>query len=163
MQANNLTTIELHKEDMKFAAGHYTIFSPDERETLHGHTFNVFAAITAEVDENGMAFNYDVYKTKLRDLCRSLSQIFLIAGNSPYQKIEEDGDYIYIHFAEEKIPFLKRDVKILPMRNISVEELSQWFIKQLTNQEDLEKYAIHAIKIKVYSGPGQAGTAVWHR
>lgn len=162
IMTENLTVIELHREDMKFSAGHYTIFSPTERERLHGHNFSVYAAISARVDENGMAFDYDIYKTKLRELCRGLSECFLLAGNSPYQRIEEDGDYIYIHFHHEKIPFLKSDVQILPLRNISVEELSQWFIDQLLHDEALiKKYAIKSILIKVFTGPGQAGSAFW--
>ena len=45
------TTIELHKEAMKFSAGHFTIFGPDRREPLHGHNFTVKAEITAEIQK----------------------------------------------------------------------------------------------------------------
>ena len=54
--AQQITTIELFKEDMKFSAAHYTIFSATERETLHGHNFNVHAAITAQIHDLGMLF-----------------------------------------------------------------------------------------------------------
>ncbi len=157
-----LATIELDKEDMKFAAGHYTIFSSTHREKLHGHNFRVFAAITAEVNENGMTLDYDIYKSILRKLCKDLSEWFLIPGNSPHQRLEEDGDYLYVHFNDEKIPFLLKDVKILPVANITVEELSTWFIQQL-NQElaNISKHTVHRMLIKVYSGPGQCGSAEW--
>jgi len=158
------STIELHKENMKFAAGHYTIFSPTHREKLHGHNFQVFAAITAEVNENGMTFNYDVYKQRLRALCKELSEWFLIPGTSPYQHLEEEGDYLYVHFNQEKIPFLKKDVKILPIANITVEELARWFIIQLTeNPEELNTHHVQSLLIKVYSGAGQSGSALWER
>jgi 6-pyruvoyltetrahydropterin/6-carboxytetrahydropterin synthase len=157
-----LTTIELFKEDMKFSAGHYTIFSPTHREKLHGHNFTVYAAITASVDNNGMAFDYDIYKERLRGLCRGLSEFFLIAGASEYQRIEEDGDCIYVYFHDEKIPFLKRDVLILPLKNITVEELSGWFVEELSRDKgELERYNIQNITVKVYSAPGQCAGAQW--
>ncbi|MBB71057.1 MAG: 6-pyruvoyl tetrahydrobiopterin synthase [Legionellales bacterium] len=160
----NLTTIELFKEDMKFSAGHYTIFSPTHREKLHGHNFTVYAAITAETNEFGMAFDYDIYKETLRKLCKSLSEFFLVAGASAHQTIEEDGDYLYVHFNNEKIPFLQRDVLVLPVKNITVEELSLWFINELTKEQaELDKHGIHEILIKVFSGPGQSGSAQWKR
>lgn len=154
------TTIELYKEDMKFAAGHYTIFSPTERETLHGHNFNVYAAITAEFDTLGMPFDYDVYKTKLRKICRYLNHYTLIAGNSPYQSLSEKGDYLEVRFAEETLIFLKKDIKILPLSNITVEELSRWFLDTLLNEMNAtEKNNIKQLVIKVYSAPGQCASA----
>lgn len=155
------TTIELFKENMKFSAGHYTIFSPTHRESLHGHNFNVYAAITAPIDENGMAFDYDIYKTKLRELCRNLRETFLIAENSPYQTIVHKDDMLWVHFHDEKIPFLQKDVTLLPISNVTVEELSRWFIEQLIAETDFESYQIQKILLKVYSAPGQSGSAEW--
>lgn len=159
---NNLTTIELHTDGMKFASGHYTIFSAEHREKLHGHNFTVYAAITAEINENGMAFDYDIYKEKLRALCRGLSGHFLLPGNSPYQTIEHTDDFVIVHFNKEKIPFPKNDVLILPVRNVTVEDLAIWFIEQLVqNPEEIKQFHIKKILVKVFSGPGQSGSATW--
>jgi len=158
------TTIELFKEDMKFSAAHYTIFSATERETLHGHNFKVYAAITAGINDLGMPFDYDIYKEKLRGLCRELNQLTLIAGNSQHQQIEEAEDYTYIHFNNEKIPFLSKDIKILPVCNITVEELGRWFVERLTaDKKAIETYDITKIIIKIYSGPGQCADSKWER
>lgn len=156
------TTIELNKEYMGFNAAHFTIYSATERERLHGHNFSVFASLTAKVDDNGMTFDYALYKQKIRLLCDELSQYTLIADNSPYLRLEEEGDYLYVYFAEEKIPFLKKDVKRLPLRNITVEELSRWFIDKLSQDtQDLSRYGIQRIVIKVCSAPGQCGSYEW--
>lgn len=147
---------------MKFNAGHFTIFSATEREKLHGHQFNVQASIKAEVNESGITFDYGIYKKKLINLCKSLTEIFLIPGNSPHLKIIEEGAYLYLHFHKEKIPFLKKDVLILPIRNITVEELSEWFLNHLIkDQEEINSYGIQEITIKVLSGPGQSASATW--
>jgi len=160
--ATRLSTVEIFKENMKFVAGHYTIFSATERERLHGHTFNVYAAITSEVNDNGLTCDYHVYKEKVRQLCRDLNEYFLIAGQSPYQELKPQGEHLYVHYGEEIIPFLQKDVKVLPIRNTTVEELSHWFLEQLiADMQLIRDQKIHALEVKVYSGPGQCASASW--
>lgn len=158
-----LSTIELYKENMKFSAGHFTIFSENKREKMHGHNYTVYAAITTLVTKNGLSFDYRFYKDKLLTLCRQLNESFLLPNQSPFLTIEEKGDYYYARFHREKIPFLKSDVTLLPVTNVTVEELSKWFISQLiTDKNELSKNAIRAITIKVSSSPGQSGSAQWN-
>lgn len=159
---NKTSVIELFKEDMKFPAGHFTVFSATEREPLHGHNFTVYASLTATLDDNGMVFDYDIYKEKLRNLCKSLGHVFLLAGQSPHLTIEEEGDYYHVFFNGEKIPFLKKDAKILPITNTTIEALAAWFVEELTrNPAELKQHRISALTIKVSSGPGQWGSATW--
>jgi 6-pyruvoyltetrahydropterin/6-carboxytetrahydropterin synthase len=55
-------------------------------------------------------------------------------------------------------------VKILPIHNVTVEELSNWFIQQLiADKKELETNKIKDIKVKVFSGPGQSGSAAWEK
>lgn len=122
-----LSTIELSKQRLGFSAGHFTIFSATEREALHGHNYQVCCAITSQVGELGLSFDYRYYKDQIAERCKQVDEIFLIPQDSPYLKIEEQENYYFIHFNKEKIPFLKQDVKFLPLVNISVEELSHWF------------------------------------
>lgn len=160
---SEITTIELSKEDFEFASGHFTIFSPTVRERLHGHNFHVAAKIDTEIiPDRGMAFDYGVYKNFLRQLCKKLDSYFLLPTNSPYLRIEEEGDYYYAYFHEDKIPFLKKDVLLLPLRNISIEELAKWFVEQLTSDEvSISRYRVVGILIQVFSGPGQSACASW--
>ena len=159
-----LATLELHKEFMKFSAGHFTVFSATHRENLHGHNFRVFAALTMPVGDNVMTVNYNYYKKKLKALCQSLNNFFLIPTQSPHLVIHEEADAWCVHFAEERMRFLKRDVLCLPLRNITVEELSFWFVEQLlSDQHDMSEHQVQRISIKVYTGPGQAGRTDWTR
>lgn len=159
-----LTTLELTKPYLEFSAGHFTIFSATRREKMHGHNFNVHATILAEVQDNGMAFDYVIYKTKLLELCKKLNGFFLLPKHSPYFKIEEQADYYYGHFNQEKIPFPKTDVIILPIRNVTIEELATWFLEQLIqDKSSIEEHLIHGITIKVYSSPGQCASATWEK
>ena len=147
---------------MKFSAGHFTIFSATERENLHGHNFNVYISLTANILENGMCFDYGIYKKRINDLCREWNEIVILPGQSKYLKISEEDNYIYAYFNNEKIPFLKRDVIILPIENATVEDFSYLMLNKLiSNPEELNSFQIKEITVKVFSGPGQCGSANW--
>lgn len=161
---NNLTVIELTKPYLEFSAGHFTMFSATHREKLHGHNFNVHAEFLAEIQDSGIAFDYMIYKKKLLALCQQLNGYFLLAGKSPYLKIEEQDEFYCGIFNNEKILLPKSDVIIMPIRNVTIEELANWFLQQLVNQkEEIQEYRIHKIRLKVYSAPGQGALAKWEK
>lgn len=160
---NNLTTIEIFGEQLSFSAGHFTIFSPTERERLHGHNYNISASIKAEVQEHGVAFNYEIYKEKIVALCQEINIYFLLPGESTLLKIEEKGKFYCVYFNGEEIPLLKSDTLILPIRNISLEEMSRWFLERLLeDKHSLKDYLIHEITLRVSSGHGRSASAHWH-
>ena len=95
-------------------------------------------------------------------LCKSLNQIFLMPKHSPYLSISEDETYYYFEFNGQKIPFLKEDVKILPVTNITVEELARYLVVELLkDKQSIAEHAIEKIKVKVFSAPGQSASYEW--
>lgn len=156
--------LELAKEDMKFSAGHFTIFSASERERLHGHNFSVQVSVDAIMQSNGMGFDYGIYKRRIRELCDAWDEYFILPTRSPYLNIEEAGEWLYAHFNGQKIPFLRSDVLLLPIENATVEEFSQLFLERLKgDSEEIERLGIQALTVKVFSGPGQCGVSFWAR
>ena len=159
-----IATIELAKESMSFSVAHFTIFSATERENLHGHNYSLHVSLEKQVKEIGLSFDYRVYKQKARALCKKLHQSLLLPSQSPFLKITIKDDYYHVNFAQEKLLFLKRDVQLLPLVNITVEELAYWFIEQLiSDPAELTKHHIQAITVKVMSAPGQGGSATWRK
>ena len=156
--------VEIHKEELSFSAGHFTIFSATEREDLHGHNYYVSVALETELAANGLSFDYRVYRSKLAEICNKLDRRFLLPEHSQFLKLEDTGDMWLAHFNNERIPFLKRDAMILPITNVTIEELSHWFLGHLLeNPAQLAEHAIQSITVKVYNGPGQSGAASWVR
>ena len=156
------TTIEISKEDLKFSAAHFTIFSATERERLHGHNFGVYVSVTAAVGENGMCFNYTELKSRVRTLCRELDEYTLLPAQSPHLEItENDGQYV-VGFNDETLYFTKKDTKLLPLRNTTVEEYSHYLLSRLVQDRAFfDPDTVRAIVLKVSSGPGQWGSASW--
>jgi 6-pyruvoyltetrahydropterin/6-carboxytetrahydropterin synthase len=164
MKKRYKTTVELQKESMKFSAGHTTIFSATEREPLHGHMYTVYLALTTWVEDNGMTFDYRYYKERINQVCRHLNQTFLMPQYSPFLTFAEDDEYYYFTFNHKKIPFLKEDVTLMPLTNITVEELSGWIVNELIkDKEELERHRIEHIVVKVFSAPGQSGSHEWQK
>ena len=154
-----LITLYIDKESHKFSAAHYTIFSADSRERLHGHNYGVSVRIVSPVGENGLSADYNVYKTRLKYLCDSLDEYTVLAANSPYQKIEEEGLYYRVKFARDEMLFLQSDTLVLPILNATIEELSGLLLQRLLLQcegEDLRE-----IELFVTSGAGQCASSIW--
>ena len=155
------TSIEIAKEDIHFAAAHFTVFSATKRENLHGHNFFVTATLSGPIDDGGLCFDYNIVKAKLRELCASLDETVLLPTESPYVDIEQDDDYVTAVFGRERLPFLRRDVKLLAVRNVTVEELANWFVAQLTATADFAELPVDALEVRVSSGPGQWAVSTW--
>jgi len=154
-------SIELAKEDMHFSAAHFTVFSESERENLHGHNFFVEATADGPIDDNGLCFDYNDLKTRLRSLCDSLDETLLLPADSPHLGIADDGSEVAVDFAGDTLRFPHRDVTLLPVRNVTVEELAHWFIGQLAADEGIAALPIDALTVRVSSGPGQWAEACW--
>ncbi|MCB1683361.1 MAG: 6-carboxytetrahydropterin synthase [Pseudomonadales bacterium] len=163
MTARRLTTIEISKDYLHFNAAHFTIFSSTEREDLHGHTFYVSAFIDSLVDEQGLAFDYNLVKARLASLCDSIDEKVLLPEFSPHLLLNQDDGYLVARFNGERMPFLPRDVLILPVRNITVEELAPWFLEGLLNDPAIAALDLVRVEIRVASGPGQWAGAQWHQ
>ena len=158
------TTIELFKEEMKFSAGHFTMFSATSRENLHGHNFTVFVALEGEVGAGGMLADYGGYKRWITERCRAWNETFMLPGASPWLRVERTDALVVAHFADEQIPFLPRDVTVLPVANVTLEELARLFGEGLCSDESrLATDRIHTVTVKCASGPGQWASWRWAR
>jgi 6-pyruvoyltetrahydropterin/6-carboxytetrahydropterin synthase len=154
------TTLYFNQGKFKFSAGHFTIFSATEREPLHGHNYTVEVMLTAEMQEPGITFDYRDVAEKLTQLCRQLSLQCLMPEKSPYLQITEDDQHYQITFNHESMWLLKSDVILMPLENITIETLSQWFVDQLTQDKlFLSQFPIKKIVIKVFNGPLHAASA----
>jgi 6-pyruvoyltetrahydropterin/6-carboxytetrahydropterin synthase len=154
-----LTTLHIDKESHKFSAAHFTIFSATERERLHGHNYSVSAMITAPMGSNGFSADYNVYKRRIKALCDQLDEYLILAGDSPHQRIGEEGAFWRVTFNGEDMLFRRDETRVLPIVNATVEELSHYLLRKLLEQcagEDIAE-----LQLCVASGPGQRGCALW--
>lgn len=161
---SNLKTIELRKDYFHFSAAHFTIFDATNRERLHGHNFRIAAKITGPTDDNGLCFDYVIYKDILKKLCRDLDEYMLLPEFSPHLSIEQKNDQYHVTHGGKTIFLPVEETIILPLRNITIEELSDYFLdKLLENQDLLQQLNIAAIEVDASSGPNQWCTSRWSK
>lgn len=161
MSQASLTRIDISKEYLNFSAGHFTIFSATERENLHGHNFQVRCAVAAEVGEDGMAFDYVLLKRVLKELCDDLDERVLLPELSPHLRLERSDGMVWALFGAERIPFLERDCLTLPIRNVTIEELSALLLAWLLDRPEIQGRGVRTIELGVSSGSGQWAFAHW--
>jgi len=155
-------TIEIHRDELKFSAGHLMTLSEHARESLHGHDYQLNVAFRTEVGSNGLAFDLREYREHLQTLCRELDYHFILPTHSPHIQLKEETNKWEIHFSNETFSFLKKDTVVLPITNVTLEELSWWFLQQLTQSpESLQNKGIHAIAVKIFNGRGESANCHW--
>jgi 6-pyruvoyltetrahydropterin/6-carboxytetrahydropterin synthase len=144
------SVIRLESPRFSFSSGHFTIFSAQRRERLHGHRFHVAVELTTEVGAEGLSIDYGVYKKKIEALCAELDEYMLLALKNPHLEVLHQGAHVQCSFAGKTFSLLTEDIKTLPVANITVEELSRWIHGQI----ELESGVV-ALVCEVASGPGQ--------
>ena len=83
----------------------------------------------------------------------------LLPEFSPFQTLETVDDEIHATFAGKVLKFPSDETWVLPIANVTVEELSHLLLNELLaaeNDEDLVE-----VELTVSSGSGQAGSAIW--
>jgi len=162
MQATRIT---IEKDYLHFSCAHFTIFNANSRENLHGHNYHIKCEFQAQVGADGLCFDYNLIKTALSELCDSLDEFTLLPEKSPFLTVERnaggDPNSVIAHFGEESIPFLARDIKCLPLSNVTIEELSRWLLEELAEKLALPSLPIEQLSLGVSSGEGQWALSYW--
>ena len=117
------------------------------------------AQLQCQVGDDGIAFDYSIAKRLFQEICDSLDETTLIPELSPHLEIQLEKPYVKVMFAKETMFFLERDITLLPVRNITVEELAYWLLDEVKERDTFKSLPIEEITVRVASGSGQWGVA----
>lgn len=164
MRDTKTMTLHFDEGKLKFSSGHFTIFSKTEREPLHGHNYTLNAEISLRLSEPGITFDYRIVEQKLAALCAQLNWHTLIAQRSPYLTLREDASQYHITFDQDTMSLPKKDVVMMPLDNITLETLSQWFVNELTQDTMfIKKFGVVSIRIITKNGPYHGSESKWEK
>lgn len=149
-----LTTLELAKESFHFSVAHFTLFSPTQRERLHGHNYSLRCRIRAQVGEDGLAFDYTDLKQALKDVCASMDEYTLMPESSPWLKVRTAERELTVEFDGARFVFPSGDVRLLPVANITLEALAQYLLDTLLERAEFDASRVASITLGVSSSPG---------
>jgi 6-pyruvoyltetrahydropterin/6-carboxytetrahydropterin synthase len=159
---SRLAIIEIDKSELKFSAGHFMIYDATEREHMHGHDYQISAAFNTRIISNGMSVDIRLFKQRLLTICKMLDYHFLLQGQSEFLRIEDQGDKWVCRTGRSEMVFLKEDAIVLPICNLTLEELSNWLVQQLIeNPAEIAEFGIVGMTIKVHNGRGESGGTTW--
>lgn len=122
----------LGKEDFKFSSAHFTLFSADRAERLHGHNYRVVVDLFApELDELGLLTDLRAVKEAIRSLCARLDEKTLIPDAGSLLETARSGGELTIRFADRRYVIPIADAILLPVANVTIETLARWLWGEL--------------------------------
>jgi 6-pyruvoyltetrahydropterin/6-carboxytetrahydropterin synthase len=150
--------VVLSKERFKFSSSHFTLFSEDQAESLHGHNYQVEVRVDFKKlnPESGLAAEFHSLKKTIDDCLLSLDEKILLPSLSPYLDIGETETNIEVKFHDKFYSFPKQDCLVMEIVNTSSECLSQWLFEEL-KEPMLQLGAMH-MSVSIFETPGQGVT-----
>ncbi|HKH47720.1 MAG TPA: 6-carboxytetrahydropterin synthase [Thermoanaerobaculia bacterium] len=146
--------IVLEKEDFKFSAAHFTLFSDGGAELLHGHNYRVRAELAgSDLDEEGLLVDIERFKKALRERCANLDSRTLLPAASGRVQWSRDGDAIEVVCGERRYRFPADDVLLLPLVNTSMELIARMLWEDLAPA--LKGSRVQDLAVSVEESSGQ--------
>jgi len=152
--------IFLEKEYFKFSCAHFLIFADGSKERLHGHNYHVEVEIEGDLSEAGLVIDFLDAKPVVRELCDFLDEHWLLPGEHPELRIEEQGDgHSSVVYRDARYLVPSDEVRVLPINNSSVENLSTWFGRELHRKlvDGFGDSQVRRLRVAISETPGQRG------
>lgn len=153
--------IVIAREQYKFSCAHMTVFPDGTKERLHGHNYTVAVAI--DVDSVALAdmIPFTPIKQALGELCAAFKERVLLAQHNPhFEIVRDDGKEFELRLCGERYVLPRGDVLLVPVDNISVEQLAAHVASVLRAKLSvLDAPHVQALEVTVEESPGQGASA----
>jgi 6-pyruvoyltetrahydropterin/6-carboxytetrahydropterin synthase len=152
-------SIEVAKDYFNFASAHFLIFADGNRESLHGHNYQVSVRMEGELDHAGVVLDFITFKPLIKRICDSLDHRTLIQTQSPLIKVRERAQEVELRYKRQKIILPRHDVILLPLANTSTELLAEHIAGQIRRQvrRRFPRSKIRFMEIGIEEARGQRG------
>ncbi len=156
-------SIEIYKEYLKFSAAHFLIFPDGSAERLHGHNYQVTAAIEARLSRHGLVIDFKQIKPIVRAIVDGLDEHWLVPGEHPELRVTRRDDGITeVRYRDAYYAAPSDDVIVLPINNSSAENFATWIGREMLSAlgRQFPDLDVREARITVEETAGQRG--VWH-
>ncbi|MBX8638932.1 MAG: 6-carboxytetrahydropterin synthase [Candidatus Thermoplasmatota archaeon] len=142
---------------IKFVAGHF-LPTIEKCSRLHGHNYAMGLIIEGEPDRNGIILDFIELKKAAHRIVDSIDHKMVLPSDGTSMKITKFGEEYTVKFNGKRYVIPASDVVILPLINVSAEELSRYFAFELKKIGVFGKN-IYSFTVIVSEGRGQE--ALW--
>ena len=123
--------IEIH--NMEFSAAHFLI-EHDKCSRMHGHNWRLSVVGEGEIDKNGFVMDFSEFKMVVRGVVVKYDRRILIPTENEQIKIKEIDSELELSVGDKSYVFPKRDCLLLPLSNVTCEELAVLFWNEIRNK-----------------------------
>ena len=156
-------SIDIHKENFRFSAAHFLIFPDGSAERLHGHNYRVFVEVDAALSRHGLVMDFKRVKPLVREMVDELDEHWLVPGQHETLRVATGPDgQVEVRYLERRYAAPAADVLVLPVNNISAENLATHLGRELRRRLEsaFDDVVIRTLRLAVEETPGQRG--VYH-
>ncbi|MBM3985966.1 MAG: 6-carboxytetrahydropterin synthase [Planctomycetes bacterium] len=153
-------SIDIQKEAFKFSAAHFLIFPDGSAERLHGHNYRVFVEVEAALSRHGLVIDFKQVKPLIRQLVDELDEHWLVPGEHAVLRVGHLPDgRVEVTFRERRYAAPAEDVLVLPLNNISAENLATHLGRELRRRIEVAfpDVSLRTLRLAVEETAGQRG------
>ena len=152
-------SIEVAKDYFNFASAHFLIFANGQRESLHGHNYQVSVKMEGELDPAGVVLDFITFKPIVKQVCDALDHRTMIQTESPMLKVHRRVKDVEVLYRKQRILLPRSDVILLPLINTSTELLAEYVADKIRRQvrNKFPRTQIRLIDVSVEEARGQRG------
>ena len=157
MTAPQRYSVVVAKDYLKFAAAHFIAY-PGFREPLHGHNYQVSVRVEAELGSDGYVLDFGLVKRLAQALCDELDERVLVPESSDCLRVKATATSVEVTTeAGELFRFPAADVRLLPVRHSSAEEIAAYLLGRLRTAlaSAAPGRGLVALEVGVAEAPGQ--------
>lgn len=138
---------------IRFVAGHF-LPSVEKCSRLHGHNYALTIVVEGEPDRNGIILDFMKLKEAANKLIDRIDHRMLLPGSGKSMTLRQSGNSVSVKFGGKRYIFPVSDVVMLPLKNVSAEELSAYFAEELAGS-GIFGANVKSISVGVSEGRGQ--------
>jgi len=151
--------IVIAREQYKVSCAHMTVFADGTKERLHGHNYAIKLALDVESIAFADMIPFAPIKAALATLCADWKEHVLVATQNPFYVQLRDDHELEFTLCGDRYVLPRGDVLLLPLDNISVEQLALHIAGVLrTALAPVLPPHVRALEITVEESPGQGGS-----
>jgi len=153
---SGILSLRLAKEDFKFSAAHFTIFSDSEAEPLHGHNYRVTVELSgSELDDLDFLIPVNAAKQAIRAECAGLDEKVLLPAKCRHLRLTRRAEMTTVVFCSRRYELPSSEIVLLPVRNVTVEALARLLWRRLRDRWAHLQDRVEVVAVTVAETRGQ--------
>lgn len=149
-------SVSVSNNNLHFAASHFITYG-GKCEFLHGHNYRVSVEVEGPLTADSYVYDFVALKKLTRSISEQLDHCFLLPMNNPHLTIRRENHHWQIDFKDSHYVFPEKDVKPLPVDNITAERLAEYIWGKLADALcEGTGQTLETIKVGVEEADGQA-------